>query len=107
VDVPFVAGTLEGFGTAFEGGDFWECFQCGMGAVASPSKADEPESYKSNVFGARPPPPPPAEVEDIFALRILTFTEEVFSMILSPEVCELNFFLCFRGLASANSCTEV
>jgi hypothetical protein len=72
--------------------------------VASPSKADEPESNKSNArVGAQPAPTTPTEVDDVLPPLILTFTEEVFSKTLSPDDCELNFLLCFRGLASANS----
>jgi hypothetical protein len=47
------------------------------------------------------------EVEDVLPLLILTFLEEVFSMMLSPEDCELNFQLAFKGLASANFRAEV
>jgi hypothetical protein len=48
-----------------------------------------------------------AEVEDVFPPLILMVTKEDFSVTLSPEDCEMNFLLCFMGLASANSCAEV
>jgi hypothetical protein len=99
---------LEGFGIAFRGGDFQGHFRRGTGAAASPSEADEPESNNTNVHvRARSTPPPPVEVVDVFPPLILTFTEEVFFVMPSPKGCELNFWLCFRGLASANSCAEV
>jgi hypothetical protein len=79
-----------------------------MGAASSPPEADNPESNKSNVRAeARPEPPQPVEVENVLHLLILRFAEEVFSMMLFPEDCELNFLLGFRGLASANTCVDV
>jgi hypothetical protein len=99
---------MKGFGIAFGGGDFQGRFRCGTGAATSPSEADESESNKSNACArAWPSPPPPTEVKDVLAPLILTFAKEVFSVMLSPEDCETNFLLCFRGLASANSCAEV
>jgi hypothetical protein len=108
VDIPFIVGALEGFETTCKGGDFWGHFWRGTGAATSSPEADEPESNKSNAWaGAQTKPPPPVEVEDVLPLLILTFLEEVFSMMLSPEDCELNFQLAFKGLASANFWAEV
>jgi hypothetical protein len=57
--------------------------------------------------GARPEPPQPIEVENVLPPLILRFAEEVFSMMLCLEDCELNFLLGFRGFASANTCVDV
>jgi hypothetical protein len=86
--VPFAARASEGFRTFFRTGDFWGCFWGGVGLAGSPSEVDEPESNKSNARdGDWAAPLPPAE--------------------LGPEECETNFLLCFRGLASASSYSEV
>jgi hypothetical protein len=74
-----------------------------MGATASPSEADKPVSNKINTFRALPTPLTPAEVQDVFPPMILSFMAEAFSVRLSPELPELNFLLCFMGLASTNS----
>jgi hypothetical protein len=89
VELPFVAGSWEGFETAFGEGDFQERFHRGTGATTS--EVDGPELNKSNTHARAQPEPPPL---------ILTFTEEVFSMMLTPEDCELNFLLGFTALAS-------
>jgi hypothetical protein len=103
VDVPFTTGVSEGFRTTFRRGDYYGRFWWGTGIAASSSEIDEAESNKSNSVGVQPAPPPPAEVEDVLPSLILTFTDEVFSMMLSPEDCELHFVLRFKGLANANS----
>jgi hypothetical protein len=69
---------------------------------------DKPESNKSNArVGAGAAPLPPVEDEDVFPPVILMVVEEDFSVTLSPEDCEMNFLLSFKGLVSANSCADI
>jgi hypothetical protein len=73
-----------------------------------PSEADEPESNKSSARAKTwVASLLPAEVEDAFLPAIFTFTEEFFSVALSPEDCATNFLLGFISLAKASSCVEV
>jgi hypothetical protein len=76
--------------------------------AASSSEADEPESNRSSARAkAWVTLLPPTEVEDVFFPVIFMFTEEVFSVILSPEDCATKFLLGFIGLAKESSCVEV
>jgi hypothetical protein len=104
--IPSTAAMPEDYKIAFGRGEFRGRFYCGSGGIVSSSELEE--AYRSIACAeARPAPPPPVEVEDAFPPSILTFTEEVYSIILSLEDCNLNFLLCFRGLANAFSCSEV
>jgi hypothetical protein len=47
------------------------------------------------------------EVDDDFLPTILTLVGEVFSTMLGPEDCAINFLLDFKGLAKASSYVEV
>jgi hypothetical protein len=59
VELPFVAGSWEGFETAFGEGDFQERFHRGTGATTS--EVDGPELNKSNTHARAQPKPPPAD----------------------------------------------
>jgi hypothetical protein len=97
--------------------DFWAVFErafrgrfqqgTGAGAVTSTPEVDEVDPNKSNAFGVVPVPLTLVRGTDVFPLWIPPLAAKVFSARLSPELPELNFFLGFRALASANSWAEV